>query len=234
MNARKWARGPAAVGLGIAILASGCAGGPLPSDAPEESIAVDVTAAPSDTPSLIYGAGDPTKRCGSTTLTIEYPEYTTETLAAKGFDFVVADVVSAQPGIYNTPDGERPAIFSGKPTGTPNQSARPAVYTPIDINVVSPVQGSLAKGPTQVLVLGGRVDCFTMWVSPMPAIEKGARYVFVLSEALASDGKQAMASPQVTLAWPVDEKGMVATDDGQMSLDELTAVVAGAAKATLP
>ena len=78
------------------------------------------------------------------------------------------------------------------------------------------------------------MDCFTMWVSPMPAIEKGARYVFVLSEALASDGKQAMASPQVTLAWPVDEKGMVATDDGQMSLDELTAVVAGAAKATLP
>ena len=234
MSARKLAPFQAIVGLGIAMLAAGCAGGPLTSPEPEESAPVDDMAAPSDTPSLIYGAGDTTKRCGSTTLTIEYPEYTTETLAAKGFDFVVGDVTGAQPGIYNTPDGERPAVFSGKPTGAPNLAARPAVYTPIDINVVSSVRGAFPEGPAQVLILGGRVDCFTMWVSPMPAIEKGARYVFVLSEALASDGKQSMTSPLVTFAWPVDEKDMVATGDGQVSLGELTAIIHGPAEVTLP
>ena len=223
--------------FGAALLVVGCAGSGIASAEPDETgLALpDVTSSPSD-PSLIYPEPPQDfKSCGSVTMHIDSAPATVETLAGFGWDFVVADVVGAEQAIYNTPDGKRPDAFSSRPSGPPAiPDGEPAVYTPIRIDVVSAVRGSFDTGPAQVLVLGGRVGCFTMRVYPVPAIEKGSRYVLALDEVLDSDGKDALPLEEAKLVWPVDPNGVVLTDAGLMSLDELTAVVQGAAVAPGP
>jgi hypothetical protein len=223
---------------GVVLVIAGCAGAAPQATASQDANEVPpaVTEPPFDHASLIYPEpSDGRKRCGSMTRYIDLAPYTTSILAGYGWTFVLADVVAAGPAFYNTPDGSRPDAFSGsKPSIRPDPGAQPSVYTPIDVQVISSINGSLADGPAQVLVMGGIVDCFVMHVSPMPVIEKGSRYVLVLDGALGSDGKTEMQLQQVMLAWPVDSKGTITTDEGQMSLDELTEIIRVAEVKTAP
>lgn len=224
IHARRHA--PRALVLACSVLIAACA-------APGEPASQAPSVKPVGTLPVSAVANGPGS-CGSTTLSIDYIPFTVETLAGYDWDFVVADVIGAEPAFYNTPDGTRPEAFTHKPTGNPDPDADPAVYTPIDIRVTASIRSSISPGPNQVLVLGGSVGCFKMWVSPTPAVVPGSRYVFILSEAHGSDGRVVLPSERVQFTWPVNANGDVMTVDGVMSLDELAKIVENAAPAPTP
>jgi hypothetical protein len=155
--------------------------------------------------------------------------FTTATLAGYGWDFVVADVVGLDAAIFNTPDGSRPSEFPAQPTfPRPNNNAETMIYTPINVEIDRVISGRWSPGPGQFLVEGGTIGCFTMWVSPVPHVEPGSRYVLVLSEALDDGGEDPLPLHKARFAWPVDPTGTVATPDGPKSIDQLTQIVTDA------
>lgn len=168
--------------------------------------------------------------------------YTTESLAGHGSDFVVVDVVSFEPAIFNTPDGKAPPDFLKQPSSLPpNPTAQTLIYTPVNVVIDDVVNGAWSDGPVQFLIEGGTVpiedstvDCFTARVYGAPRVELGSRYVFVVSEALDSEGQKPLLLSKARFAWPVDSKGIVTTVDGPMSIDQLTEVVAAAASSPDP
>jgi hypothetical protein len=159
---------------------------------------------------------------------------------------VVADVVGFDPAIFNTADGSWPIGFPGRPTfPRPNNNAENMIYTPINVQIERAISGPWSPGPGQFLVEGGTIagqyvfegetmDCFTMRVSPVPQVEPGSRYVFILSEALDNGGEEALPLHKASFAWPVDRAGMVRTVDGPMSIGELTQIVLDAAPSAQP
>jgi hypothetical protein len=179
-----------------------------------------------------------TSGCGSATISIDYLPYTTATLAGYGWDFVVADVVGFEPAIFNTPDGSRPPGFppSGPSNADPDGNAETLIYTPVNIVINRAISGRWKPGASQILVEGGTVfleggpvDCFEMRVSPVPHVEPGSTYVFVLSEALDAAGQNPLPLPKARFAWPVDRGGIAATADGNMSIEALTELAQNAA-----
>ena len=156
----------------------------------------------------------------------------------------MADVVGFDPAIFNTPDGSRPPGFPDRPS-SPNGNAETLIYTPVDVVIDRAISGPWRPGPGQFLVEGGTVavhyvvedksiDCFTMRVSPVPQVEPGSRYVFILSEALDNAGEQPLPLHKARFAWPVDPAGMVPTPDGPMSIDKLTRLVLDATPSLEP
>lgn len=164
------------------------------------------------------------------------------TLAGGGSDFVVVDVVSFEPAIVNTRDGKAPPDFL-RPASSlpPNPNAQTLIYTPVNVVIDDVVSGAWSAGPRQFLIEGGTVpieggavDCFTARVYGAPRVEPGSRYVFVVSEALDSEGLKPLSLAKARFAWPIDSKGIVTTVDGPMSIDELTTVVMGATESPDP
>ena len=173
---------------------------------------------------------------------IDYLPYTTATLAGYGWDFVVADVEGFDPAIFNTPDGSQPPEFPARPTvPRPNTNAEDMIYTPVNVVIERAISGPWSPGPSQFLVEGGTVlleggpiGCFEMRVSPVPQVEPGSRYVFILTEALDNGGENPLPLQKARFAWPVDAAGTVLTPDGPMTIDELTQVVLGATPSPEP
>lgn len=154
----------------------------------------------------------------------------------------MADVVSFEPAIFNTPDGKAPIGFP-KPRSSPNPNpnAETLIYTPVNVVVDDAISGARSAGLRQFLVEGGTVpveggtvDCFTARVDEAPRVEPGSRYVFIVSDALDSEGQKPLPLNKARFAWPVDAKGMVATVDGLMSVDDLTRLVLGASPSSVP
>jgi hypothetical protein len=173
--------------------------------------------------------------CGSATISIDYAPYIAASLAGSGWDFVVADVVGFDPATFNTPDGSRPPDFLGRPSSPkPNYNAEDMIYTPVNVEIDRAISGLWSPGPSHFLIEGGTVGCFRMWVSPVPQVKPGSRYVFVLSEALDNGGVKPLPLHKARFAWPVDRAGMVTTIDGRMSIDDLAEIVLGAAPSTEP
>lgn len=207
--------------FGVFLALSGCAG-----DRPGTA----------DSPSVAASAvPESTEACGSAAISIDYVPFTTATLAGNGWDFVVADVVGFELAIFNTPDGGRPPGFPGRPSSPhPNPNAETMIYTPLNVVIDRAISGQWSPGPSQFLVEGGTVlldggsiGCFEMRVSPVPRVERGSRYLFILSDALDADGQNPLPLPKARFAWTVDPAGTVQTVDGPMSLDELTEIVLG-------
>lgn len=193
-------------------------------------------ATPSSAPSATASASpESTDGCGSATLSIDYAPYTTATLAERGRAFVVADVVGFEAGIFNTPDGSRPSGFPGRPSSpNPNHNAQTLIYTPVNVVIERAISGPWSPGPSQFLVVGGTVDCFTLSVPTAPRVEPGSRYVFILDDARDHEGQNPLPLKEARFAWPVDPAGTVVTVDGLMSIDELTEIVLGTALRSPP
>ena len=229
------------VGCAILFVVAACQAGSRASDPPTHPTptAPVTTSAPTRSASASPASTD---GCGGATISIDYLPYTTANLAGYGWDFVVADVVGFEPAIFNTPDGRQPPGFPGRPSSpNPNGNAETLIYTPINVVIDRPISGPWSLGPGQFLVEGGTVlledgpvGCFTMWVSPVPHVEPGSRYVFILSEALDAGGENPLPLYKARFAWPVDGAGMVRTIDGPMSVDELARVVLDAAQSAEP
>ena len=210
--------------VAVTLLIAGC-GAATPTSAPTHS-----------------GPASPvsTEGCGGSTVSIDYLPHTTAVLAGYGWDFVVADAVGFERAIFNTRDGSRPAGFPGPPSGG-DGNAETMIYTPINVEIHRPISGPWSVGTQQILVEGGTVlleggsvPCFTMRVYPVPHVEPGSRYVFILSEALDSEGETPLLLPKARFAWPVDPAGMVTTVDGPTSIDDLTELVLDAAPSAQP
>ncbi len=230
---------PVALGLAALFLVGGCYAGSSASLAPPDSSVPPPTSTPNAT------ASAPTESphfCGTADLFVDYAPYTTATLAGYGWDFVVADVVSFEPAIFNTPDGGPPAGFPEAPSSpNPNPNAQTLIYTPVDVVIGDAISGSLSAGPSQFLIEGGTVplkggtiDCYTMYVDDAPRVDLGARYVFIISDAPDSNGEKLLPLAKARFAWPVDDKGTVITVDGPMSIDDLTRIVLAAAASMEP
>lgn len=232
-------RAPAALGIAALFVVAACYSGSLASALPTESSSPTRSSAPEASGSA---TPEPLHLCGSADLFIDYAPYTTVTLAGYGWDFVVADVVSFEPAIFNTPDGKAPPDFLKPPSSLqPNPNAATLIYTPINVVIDDVVSGAWSAGPRQFLIEGGTVpiedgtvDCFTMRVDAAPRVEPGSRYVLIVSEALDSEGQEALLLSKARFAWPVDSKGIATTVDGPMSIDKLTEVVMGAAASPDP
>lgn len=120
--------------------------------------------------------------------------HTTATLAGYGWDFVVADVVSFEPAIFNTPDGKAPPDFPKPPSSpNPNPNAETLIDTPVNVVIDDVVSGAWSAGPRQFLIEGGSVDCYTMRVDAAPRVEPGSRYVFIVSDAPDSEGRKPLS-----------------------------------------
>lgn len=231
-------------GVAMLFAVAACQAGSGVSGSPTNPVAPPPAATPSS-PLMSSASALPesTDRCGSATISIEYLPYTAAILAGYGWDFVVADVVGFEPAIFNTGDGTRPPGFPPSGPRNPNLdgNAETLIYTPINVVIERTISGPWSPGPSQVLVEGGTVlleggpvGCFEMRVSPVPQVERGSRYVFILSEALDAAGQNPLPLPKARFAWPVDQAGMAATVDGTMSITALTEVVQDAAPSTEP
>lgn len=190
--------------------------------------------------SLVSPSPRSTEGCGSATVSIDYLPYTTAILAGYDWDFVVADVVGFEPAIFNTRDGIPPPGYPATSPRIPNPdgNAETMIYTPINVVIDRTISGPWRPGPFQLLVEGGTVlleggpvGCFTMSVSPVPHVEPGSRYVFILSEALDAEGEKPLPLPKARFAWPVNQTGNVVTVDGNMSIEALTELVQEATSA---
>ncbi len=232
-------RVPLLLGPAVLLLVAGCYAGAKesaqptePSD-PKASSMAEATAPP-ETGS--FGL------CGSTDVWIDYAPHTTATLAGYGWDFLVAEVVSFEPAIFNTPDGEAPPEF-------PNQTARPdanpnaetMIYTPVNVVINEVISGPWSAGENQFLIEGGTVpieggivDCYTVRVDAAPHVEVGSRYVLIVSDALRSDGRTPLSSSKARFAWTIDSNQIVTTVDGPMSIEDLSRLVLDAAPSSVP
>jgi len=137
---------------------------------------------------------------------------------------VVADVTGFGPAFFNTEDGARPPV-PGDAVSSFNPNAETLVYTPVEVVIDHSITGELLPGPNRFLAAGGVVGCYTMRVYPTPVVEVGSRYVFIVTTALDNFGQSELSSKEAKFAWPVDEDGTVATVDGPMSIEQLTAIV---------
>lgn len=231
-------RAPLLFGLAVLGFVAGCYAGargsaqPVTSD-PKPSSTAEATA-PSETGS--FGL------CGSADIFIDYVPHTTATLAGLGWDFVVAEVVSFEPAVFNTPDGKAPPDFPKRTTSPDaNPNAETTIYTPVNVMIDVAISGPWSAGAVQFLVEGGTVpieggivDCYTVRVDAAPRVEPGSRYVFIVSNALGFDGQASLSLSKARFAWPVDAKGTVATVDGPMSIDDLSRIVLDAAPSSVP
>jgi hypothetical protein len=223
-----------AIALLTVIVVAGCYGGGSaasalptePSVEPTEQTAASGSSKPAETEPPVPESTD---GCGGATVSIDYVPFDVKAAAAYGWGFVVADVVAFEPALFNTADGKRPDGFGA--ANEPPLGDETTIYTPVGVVVDAALSGKASAGPNEFLIEGGTVGCFTMNVYPTPLVQPGSRYVFVVSEAMKADGTEAMAPQKAMFAWPVDEKGMVTTVDGIMSIDELTKLVVDAAPA---
>jgi len=168
-------------------------------------------------------------------LSIDYLPYTTAILAGYGWDFVMADVVGFQPATFNTVDGEPPPGVGEKPSSPhPNPNAETMIYTPVDVLISLTISGPSTPGPSRFLIAGGTAGCYTIRVNPAPEVEPGSRYVFILADALDSEGQNPLPLQEAKFAMPVDDAGMVMTVDGLMTLEELTEIVTEASPSPEP
>jgi hypothetical protein len=224
--------------LGLLLVVSACHTGALSSAIPTEPSEPQPTATSEATPT---GPID-THLCGSTDEFLDYLPYTTASLAERGWDFVLADVIGFEPAFFNTVDGKAPIGFPNPPSSlSPNPKADTLIYTPMDVNIVTVISGPWTPGTTEFLIEGGtvpieggEVDCFTMRVDDVPHVQPKSRYVLVLSEALYADGEKALPFSKARFAWPVDANGTVMTHDGPMSIDDLTRVVSEVTPSSSP
>jgi hypothetical protein len=176
---------------------------------------------------------DPTDGCGTGNLWVDYAPYTTATLASYGWSFVVADVKSTEPAIFNTADGKKPRGFMAKPVaGTPGSNGK--IYTPVVVQVDRAISGQTKPGANRFLIEGGTIGCYTTRLDVSPNVEKGARYVFIVTAAQDADGKKLLDLQEAKFAWPVDANGVVQTVDGPQSIDALAHTVAQTAVAPSP
>jgi hypothetical protein len=131
------------------------------------------------------------------------------------WNFAVVDVQGIKAPVFNTTDGKAPP---GPPKDWPTETM---IYTPIDVNV-DQAFGDLEKtGPGQFLVEGGTVGCYTYFVTPVPEVEVGKRYVFISGDARDAAGNAVLPVPRARFAWAVDSNGIVETIDGRKSVDRL-------------
>jgi len=229
-----------ALGCTTLFVAAACQAGSRASEPPVPLTTTTPSTASTQSPAASPVSAD---RCGSATVSIDYLPYTTATLAGYSWDFVVADVVGFEPAIFNTPDGRRPPGF---PPGGPSNpgadgNAETMIYTPIDIVIDRVISGPWNPGSAQILVEGGTVlfeggpvGCFEMRVYPVPHVEPGSRYVFILSEALDAEGQNPVRLAKARFAWPVNQAGIAVTVDGTMSVEALTEVVQNVAASPGP
>jgi hypothetical protein len=202
---------PFAVGLATLLFVAGCsAPGSIASVPPSPD------SSPSAVPEVTASAPPLSDDyCGSATINIDYQPLTTATMAETGWDFIVVNVVGFGAAYFNTSDGKAPPGF-------PKDSTTDVmVYTPIDVAIDEAIGGVALSGGGRFLVEGGKVGCYTMFVTPTPQVEVGKSYVFITSVALDSTGKIELPLTKARFAWPIDSKGIVATVDGPMSIAQL-------------
>ena len=163
--------------------------------------------------------------CIGTTQSVSHAPYTIENLAGASKFAILGTVGAVNDGVWNTSDGAAPAELVSRGAVPPNA----AIFTPIDMSVDQSLLGDSAGGSIRVMNEGGSDGCSVMSVSGAPTLEPGATYVLFLRDGTDSEGKIRSDFNVVITAWPVDEKGNVATErDGTVTLDELTDRVAAA------
>jgi hypothetical protein len=207
------------------ILVAGCvsAGSLTP---PPDGSAVPSGQTQSPTPTIQPSAAA-TDGCGTSNLWVDYAPYTTSTLASYGWGFVVADVKAIEPAIFNTEDGKKPRGFGAKRDPS-NPDFNGKIFTPVAVQVDQVISGRAKPGANRFLIEGGTIGCYTTTVDVSPIVEKGSRYVFVLTDAKDAKGQKLLDLQEAKFAWPVDASGVVQTPDGPNTLDWLAQTVAKA------
>lgn len=132
---------------------------------------------------------------------------------------VLGEVVTIEPGIFNTRDGKRPDPSRGHGPGY-----EPGVQTPINVQVTSVIAGDEQAGTIRAVIEGGAADCIVHRVDSAPSVERGQSYVFFLQPSKDAEGVRHPELPGVVAAWLVDADGLVRTEeDGTLTIDELEA-----------
>lgn len=207
------------------ILLAGCVTAGSVSAPPDAS--TELSAPPESTSPSTAPTSDPTGNCGSANISVDYVPYSVTSLANSGWTFAEAVVTSFEPAVFNTVDGTTPSGFMVKPApGEPHSDGK--IFTPVDVQVDLVISGRTKPSVDRFLIEGGTVGCYTTRVDVSPVVQKGARYVFVLADALDATGKSILDSQEAKFAWPVDDSGTVATPDGPESIDSLSGIVAKA------
>lgn len=225
-----------------ALLLIGCAapgGASVPLDRTPPS---DLTAPLKDpSPSASASPVEPQAATGSSGETAE-PEYTTNWdcygavvnrdgppstiafLMTYNTAVVIADVRSIEEGIFNTRDGGPPDPPRGAGQGYDLE-----VQTPVNLAVSSVLYGPGDGGARRVVNDGGKAGCVEYDVQGAPRLEIGRTYAFFLSPSAFTDGRPRPELPEIRVAWPVSQRGMVATpEDGLLTLEELAKAIEAA------
>ena len=227
-----------------ALLVAGCQVGSRSSMPPTPSVVAPTTLSPSvaspmaaspvvsptaNTTTVPSTIGD--ANCGSADISVDYAPYTIADLVSYGWDFAVGSVVGLGPAAFNTADGKAPPGFGSKPSG-PNPNAEVRIYTQVQVQLEDSLTGSRSTGRANLLTEGGTVGCYTTRVDVAPDLLVGSRYVFVLADAVNAAGNAVPGRQEIHLAWPINADGIVATDDGPISISELRAKVSSLAPAS--
>ncbi len=157
-------------------------------------------------------------------LSINHAPYTVRSLVAAGSSAFVGTVLAIEGGTWNTANGAQP---------DPNAARGPhfdlEVLTPVNVRVDRPLAGTIKAGTVRVLREGGETGCSKVVVAGAPALDVGRQHVVWTRQGVDFDGTARPDLQVVITAWPVDDHGMVATEeDGPVSVDRLAALIATA------
>jgi len=143
------------------------------------------------------------------------PPLTIEFLRDGPWDALVAEVVTAGEGRYNTPDG---SVTTSR--GSSKGGSGPAIITRYGIGGVEVLRGSEPTSDA-VALRGGTVGCSRMDAHPRPDLRAGGRYVLWLRTGQFADGAEDPNLPQVIDAWPINQGFITTPNDGSITLAEL-------------
>ncbi len=197
--------------VGGCVTAGGLDGSPGPSSTDISSPGV------TDAASAAEAAGG----CGLANESIDYGPLDLNSMVGYGWRFVLGKVDAIEPAMFNTPDGKRPRGFNAKPSSIEQLQTTAQIFTPVVVHVDQVLYGDVKSGSSRFLIEGGTVGCYTVRIDVAPTVEKGARYVFVLSDAPDANGKKLSDAQLLRFAVPVGADNTVNIFGTWMTPDQL-------------
>jgi hypothetical protein len=152
--------------------------------------------------------------CFGTDVSTDHVPYTIANLIGVATLATAGTVKKVGDGVWNTTDGARP-----EESAWSRPRFDPEVFTPIDMAVDQVLLGRLDATTVPALNEGGVADCVVTNVPSAPDLKSGERCVFFLRSGTDFDGTPRPDRLVIITAWPIDDAGMVATEeDGTISL----------------
>jgi hypothetical protein len=190
----------------------------LPAGSASEPLAVDVADSPaalvSGTPTPEGGGEGNGLPCGLIAGTYDPWPQTIALMSETSAAVLVGRFASYGEAYWNTPDRKPPDLATLR-------EGRAEIRTPVQLEAVEALRGDMQAADHAVLWNQGKVGCLEMTLDTSPDLRLGESYALFLKES-RSTKLEADADLSVMAAWPVDEKGDVATaENGILSVTQL-------------